>query len=85
MSNSGLFKDTIMQKQPLAQEWPIMLNCIVDAMSFGKNNHISAHQNASSFLTLHQSCNMITFPFSYSIFVVSNLVTTLHTAQVLAL
>lgn len=83
MSNSWLFKKTILQKQPLVQEWPIMLSCLVDAICFRKNNHISAHQNASSFLTLHQSCNMITYPFGYLIFVVSDLVTTLHTTQVL--
>lgn len=83
LSNSWLFKDTILQKQPLVQEWPIMLSCLVDAMSFGKNNHISACQNVSNFFTLYQSCHTITFLFGYMIFVVSDLVTTLHTTQVL--
>ena len=73
-----------MQKQPLVQERQIMLICLIDTTSSGKNNTISAHKNASSFLTLHQSCNMITFPFGYSTFVVSDLVTTLHTTLAVA-
>lgn len=63
MSNSWLFKDTIMQKQPSIQEWPVMLNYIVDAMSFGKNNYISVHQNASSFLNTSAVLQYDCIPF----------------------